>query len=123
RRTSTINWRSLPVSGNFMYQASRAPQRVGGILDNGFALFRESVKDTFALALLSGLLAAPFNRLAQGTATGDVTVGSAGTQLLLSLASMAVTLFFYAAIIARIDAIRNGRHIGLGEALDVALRR
>lgn len=106
-----------------MYQPSTAPQAVGGILDSGFALFRDSVKDTFALALLSGLLAAPFSRLAQNTATADVTFGSATTQLLISLASMAVTLFFYAAIIARIGSIRNGRHMLLGDALGVAVNR
>lgn len=106
-----------------MYQAPAAPQTVGETLDSGFALYRDSLKDTFALALLSGLVTAPFSRLAQSMLSADVTFGNAVTQVLISLASMAVTLFFYGAIIARIDAVHAGGRMPFGESLDVAWRR
>jgi hypothetical protein len=106
-----------------MYQPPTAPQRIGGVLDDGFALFRASIKSTFLLAVAGGMVSAPFNRLAQRAVVDEPNLGGIATAMLMGLAVTAITMLFMAAIVFMIDRIAKGATSSIAEAFSVALRR
>jgi hypothetical protein len=106
-----------------MYQPPTAPQRIGGVLDDGFALFRASIKSTFLVAVAGGLLSAPLNRATQSAVVEGASAGGLATVLLMSLGVIAVTTIFMGAIVWMIDRIGQGGRPAIGEALNVGMRR
>jgi hypothetical protein len=103
-----------------MYEAPKTPMPVGGVLDNGFSLFKAALKATFPIALAAALLTAPIGG-AYSTAVANGTGG--GWVLIGALAAMVIELVAWGAIIARIHAIARGETLRLGDALGIGLRR
>lgn len=106
-----------------MYQAPTAPQNVGGVLDNGFALFRVSIGVVFVLAVISGLISAPFERLAQAVVAGEPGLGAYALALAMGIVVMVLSTLFTAAIVWLIDRIGAGDRPRTSEAFAVGLRR
>lgn len=102
-----------------MYLKPASPLPIGGVLDNGFSLFRYSLKDVYPLALASAVLVAAIQR----ASPEPDSLASSGAYLLGAMATLAVSIFFYVPIIAKIDAIQGGSRIAAGDSLRIALRR
>jgi hypothetical protein len=105
-----------------MYQQPNAPQSIGGVLDSGFQLYRESLSQAYLLAAIGALVMAPVNLLQPYFIRTGVT-GLIGTSGLLIIAAVVVSVVFYAGLIARIDAVARGATISLGQALSLAVQR
>jgi hypothetical protein len=106
-----------------MYQAPTAPQSIGGVLDNGFKLFRESFLQVFFLAVAMSLVSAPINYAApyllQNGRTPNVVATIVGAGLLVALIASIVV----GAIVARIDGVARGEPVSLGDALSIGVNR
>jgi hypothetical protein len=106
-----------------MYQQPNTPQSIGGVLDSGFKLYRESLSQAYLLGAIWALVTAPVNLLqpyiVRSGFPGDL-FGMIGLGI-LAMAIVAVVL--YAALIARIDAVARGAPISLGQALSLGLQR
>lgn len=106
-----------------MYQAPNSPQSIGGVLDDGFGLFRAAFKDTFVLAGVAALLSPLLNRLFL-TAGAETPSGAAILGIVIaSLVILAMTIAIYAVVIVRIDAVARGRALTLGAATEIGIRR
>jgi hypothetical protein len=106
-----------------MYELATAPQSIGGVLDTGFRLFRASLAQTFLLAALGALTYAPIGLL---DAASGLRLDGTGVIVAVALGVLVLIAFGVAlsgAIIARIDAIAQGRAMSLHQALSVGLRR
>ena len=104
-----------------MYTKPSSPLPIGGVLDNGFLLYRYCLKETFIFAFLAALIAAPFNRMMQGSAAEP---GSPSlVPFVASLAVLALTILLYTPIVAKVYAIQRGQHLTLLQALEVGVRR
>jgi len=106
-----------------MYQQPNAPQSIGGVLDSGFKLYRESLSQAYVLAAVGALVTAPVNLLQPYVAHATVTASLAGMVGLGVIVMTVVAIVLYAALIARIDAAARGAPISLGEALALGLQR
>jgi len=106
-----------------MYQLPNAPQSIGGVLDSGFKLYRESLSQAYLLAAIGALVTAPVNLLQPYVARTTVTASLVGMIGLGVIAMVVVAIVLYAALIARIDAAARGAPISLGEALSLGLKR
>ena len=105
-----------------MYQQPNSPQSIGGVLDSGFKLYRESLSQAYLLAALGALVTAPVNLLQPYIMQAGLNANFAALGLgALAMAIVAVVL--YAALIARIDAAARGAPISLGQALSGGLQR
>src|SRR5262245_50631238 len=106
-----------------MYQAPTAPQSIGGVLDHGFKLFRESFVQVFLLAVATSLVTAPSNYagpdILQNGTTGNVIGTVVGAGLLLVL----IATILMGAIVARIDGVARGEAVSLGDALSIGVNR
>jgi hypothetical protein len=105
-----------------MYQQPNAPQSIGGVLDSGFKLYRESLSQAYLLAAIAALVTAPANLLQPYFATVGVT-GLFGTPGLVIVAVVLAAVVTYAALIARIDAVARGAPLPLGQALLLGVKR
>ena len=106
-----------------MYQQPNAPQSIGGVLDSGFKLYRESLSQAYLLAALAALVTAPVNLFVQPYLARNGLSGLLGATALLIIAVALVTVILYAALIARIDAVARGASVSLHDALSVGLQR
>ncbi|HEU4617088.1 MAG TPA: hypothetical protein VFV10_03570 [Gammaproteobacteria bacterium] len=106
-----------------MYRFSTAPQSIGGVLDSGFKLFQAAFKETWALAFVAALLSAPLALLGPGLSPQGPRPSEAAFLVIAFLVILPISLTLYAAIIARIDAIGNGRELSLGGAIRYGARR
>lgn len=97
-----------------MYQRPEAPQSIGGVLDEGFKLYRAS---------LSGVVVFTFFAMAAGQLPNLVIDPAAvlpqfTTALAVALlVSLAASMLFYAAAVGRMDAVAEGRELSAGAAL------
>lgn len=109
-----------------MYQAPTEPQAIGGVLDAGFRLFRESFRKVFVLAILASVATLPAGRIASGfdpqTGAG-VTGASLLTFLVVLIVGIIAAMVFTAAAAARIDAVAHNRELSFGEAVSYGLQR
>ncbi len=105
-----------------MYKQPDSPQPIGGVLDNGFSLYRHSLKGTFLFAFVGSLLSAPVGRVAP-TPGAPADFGLIATLLTLSLVTFVLSLVIWGAIIARIHAVQHGESLTAREAVAVGLRR
>jgi hypothetical protein len=106
-----------------MYQQPNAPQSIGGVLDSGFRLYRESLSQAYLLGAIAAFVMAPVNLLQPYLLRNGVNPTFIGEVGLAVFAMSIVAAVFYAALIARIDAAARGAPIPLGEALSLGLRR
>jgi Uncharacterised protein family (UPF0259) len=106
-----------------MYQAPTAPQSIGGVLDNGFKLFRESFVQVFLLAVATSLVTAPSNYaglyVLQNGSTPNVIGTLVGAGLLIAL----IATILLGAIVARIDGVARGEAVSVGDALSIGINR
>jgi len=103
-----------------MYQPTDAPQSIGGVLDDGFRLYRASLPQVFLLVAV-GVLAGQIPGL---MVQSSGTVPSLSMSLLLSvLLSMLVSVLFYGAAIGRMHAVARQQAMSLGDALSFGARR
>jgi len=125
-----------------MYTKPTGPRSIGGVLDDGLRLWRDSLAKTWPLALLAQLVVAiPVLLLGyklQGMVspvTGMPTrpMSAAGTQAMLNLMKspatwitylgiLVVSAVLYAAIVLRVAAVAGGAVLSLGASLSSALR-
>jgi hypothetical protein len=125
-----------------VYTRPNEPRSIGGVLDDGLRLWRDSLGKTWPLALLARLVVAiPFLVLGyklQGVVLPVTTLRSrpmsaAGTQAVLDLfkspttwltylAILVLSAWIYAAMVLRIAAVASGAVLSLGGALSSALR-
>jgi hypothetical protein len=106
-----------------MYQQQNAPQSIGGVLDSGFKLYRESLAKVFVLAAVASLVAAPGNLVApylvmSGPARSVVAAVVAG-----GLVIAVIVAALNNALIARLDSIASSSPTSLREALGIGVRR
>lgn len=106
-----------------MYQAPTSPQSIGGVLDNGFKLFRESFVQVFLLAVAISVITAPLNYAAPYFATHGTNVNVAGTMFGVGLLIVLAAIVVFNAIVARIDGVARGNSVSLGDALAIGLNR
>jgi hypothetical protein len=106
-----------------MYQQPNAPRSIGGVLDSGFRLYRESLPKVFVIAALASIVGAP------GSLAGPYVVanGISPRVIVWVLAGLLVMGVIVAALnnamIARIDSIASAKPSSLREALGIGLRR
>lgn len=115
-----------------MYRKPTAPQVIGGVLDNAFALFKTSWTRVLGLALVAALGSAtptlfsnPFANFAAllDPANTDPPELSVLRDLPVMLASLLVSSYCYVAVMARMHGVANGRTSPLRDTLMLALRR
>lgn len=106
-----------------MYIKPSAPQEIGGVLDDGFTLYRHLLKRFFPIGFLGALLMAPGQRLAQSVAREGLSAGGFLVLLADILFTVIVTIFIYAIMLFLAEEFRNGRQAGYSDGISVALRR
>jgi len=119
--------------GSLMYVQPTTPQSIGGVLDNGFKLFKASFKDVFALAfvgaVISGLPNVYMTRSLVATMPDPTPVPEAISRIFgaeffgLMALMMVITIVVFAAIVARMGAVATGTECSIAESLGLALRR
>lgn len=107
-----------------MFQQPTAPASIGGVLDNGFKLFSACFTSVFGLAFLSGLV----NQLTSFVLLNDTDPNTGlpqlgATLIMAYLVSVFLSMWLYAAIVARIHAIFTGQPMAIGESLSFGLTR
>jgi len=107
-----------------MIQRATGPLSIGGVLDQGFKLFRASFARAFALAAVGALLVAPFNTLIQGAAARAEAGEPVLTSILAALlAVVVVSCIVYAALMVLVDSVANGAPLTIGQAISRGARR
>jgi hypothetical protein len=106
-----------------MYQAPTAPQSIGGVLDNGFKLFRESFVQAFWLSVATSLVTAPTNYAAPYVLQNGSTPNVIGTLFGAGLLMALIATILLGAIVARIDGVARGEPVALGDALSIGVNR
>jgi hypothetical protein len=103
-----------------MYQPPDAPQSIGGVLDDGFRLFRASLAKVVVLTFF-GILAGQLPNLMISDSGG---VPAVNMMLLGSLLlSMLISALFYGAVVGRMNAVVQQRDMTLRDALAFGLGR
>lgn len=125
-----------------MYTKPTEPRSIGGVLDDGLKLWRESLSKTWPLALLAQLVIAvplvllryKMQGVVPGSANGPLSaVNAANAQAMLALVKSPTTwlayviilifsLLCYTAIVVRIAAVADDAVSSLGGSLGSALR-
>lgn len=102
-----------------MYEPPSSPQPIGGVLDDGFKLYRASLSRVLPLAFLATLAGQlPSLMLPVGTLPN---LGIA--YLATLLVSMIMSMVFFGAVIGRMHAAAANRVMSLQDALGLAVRR
>lgn len=104
-----------------MYQGASAPQSIGGVLDDGFRLYRAALPRVLALAFLGALIGQIPNAVLSA-APGSLPTLSIGLVVTLAICSVASALF-YAGAVLRMNAVAEQRSMSLNEALSGAAWR
>lgn len=105
-----------------MYSKPVAPLPIGAVLDDGFSLYRHSIKRAFPFAFASAVAASIVNR-----SMTDASVAGDGGALWLEAACMllasGVSLFLLVPVIATIKAVHDGHALRAADALRLAAQR
>lgn len=105
-----------------MYQRPTAPLSIGGVLDDGFSLLKVSFTRIIPLAFLPAFINQVPNVIT-GVDPNEMPTEMPPEAVGLTLVAAIVSLWFFGAIIARLDAISRGEDTGLSGALGVGGRR
>jgi hypothetical protein len=106
-----------------MYQQPNAPQSIGGVLDSGFQLYRDSVMRVFVLAAAASLVAAPLNIAAPYVLANGLSPGRIGAVVAGVIVMWVIISALNGAIIARIDSIARLTPLSMQGALATGARR
>ncbi len=116
-----------------MYERPSSPQSIGGVLDNGFKLFKESFSQVVFLsffgALIGSIPSIIMTRRAEAMTSDqpspELVFGQIFSPDLIGLfiLSMIFSMVIIAAIFLRIDAVANGQENSLGEIFGQAIKR
>jgi hypothetical protein len=125
-----------------VYTRPNAPRSIGGVLDDGLKLWRQSLSKTWPLALIAQLLISvpllmvrvQFKNLPVIPSSNAFTAANAANQqlmlaviksptvMLAYLLAMLVTLACYTAIVIRIDGLAMNNSPSLGTSLSAGFR-
>ena len=110
-----------------MYQRPSEPLSIGGVLDNGIALFKATVTKTFPLALVGGLLSTLPELVTRVTGLGPLQSALLAGNIALPMGMVAIasllTMAAYLGVLAIQDAISNNRSMAIDEAVLAGLTR
>jgi uncharacterized membrane protein (DUF485 family) len=106
-----------------MYQQPNAPRSIGGVLDSGFKLYRESLPKVFVIAALASIVSAPGNLVAPYVVANGISLRLVVAVIAGLLVMVVVVAALNNALIARIDSIASSSPKSLREALGVGVRR
>jgi Uncharacterised protein family (UPF0259) len=114
-----------------MYTQSTGPRSIGGVLDDGVRLYRESFRHIWPLLIVNAILAvAPSLILGLNRVPGSLQQAQAFYQTMLSpgywigfLILILANLVLYGALLGSIDSVAKGGRMALGEALQLGLSR
>ena len=106
-----------------MYQKPQGPQPIGGVLDDGFSLFRWLLKTLFPIGFIGTLLMAPGQRAVRGALSDGFTSSAAIMTIGNAVFSIVVTLIMYIMMLHITEEFRHGRPVTYGQSWSVALRR
>lgn len=111
-----------------MYELPSAPQSVGGILDDGFKLFRASWRPLLPLAVVASVISSVPQFLFAGLA--EIKPGEAPPGLALGagaaitfLVVIVLSVVAYSVMLAGVDRAARGSATSLRDALGVGIRR
>jgi hypothetical protein len=105
-----------------VYKPVTTPQSIGGVLDNGFRLYRASLRKVVVLAYLGGLVAqfpamfVPLDPTALGGPMPPLFY-------VVWLVTMVISLIVAVAVIATLSAVMHGRELPIAEAVRVGGRK
>src|SRR5271163_3786963 len=125
-----------------VYTKPTEPRSIGGVLDDGLRLWRDSIPKTWPLALLAQLAVAipvlvlgyklqgivspvsglPTRPMSAASTQAVLNVFKSPATWLTYLAIAVLSALFYAALVLRIAAVATGAVSSLGGALSSALR-
>lgn len=106
-----------------MYQQPNAPQSIGGVLDSGFKLYRESFSKVFLIAVVASLVAAPWNLVAPYVVANKPSPNTIAAIVVGILVIGLVVAALNNALMARVDSIASASPSSLREVLKVGVRR
>src|SRR5262249_29744826 len=106
-----------------MYQQPNAPRSIGGVLDSGFRLYRDSLSKVFVIAALAAIAGAPGSLVAPYVVANGPTPGVIGRILAGLLVMGVIVAALNNALIARIDSIASSQPRSVSEALGIGVRR
>ena len=105
-----------------MYQPPTAPLSIGGVLDDGFRLFKASFGKVIVLAII-GAFASNLPSFLLDGASPEEAAGTTTLMLSTGLAMLPISLVVFGAMLARIFAVVEGRPMSLGESIGIGLRK
>ena len=125
-----------------MYTRATEPRSIGGVLDDGLKLWRDSLAKTWPLALLAQLVVAipvlilgykfqgfmttvpgvPARPMSAANAQAMLNLFKSPATWLTYLGILVLSAVFYTALVLRIGAVASGAVSSLGAALSSALR-
>ena len=100
-----------------MYEQPTAPASIGGVLDDGFKLFRASFSKVVGLTIFAGFIGQLPNFFTTVDANGLPEFG--GVYLVALLLAMLFSIIFYGAIVSRIHSVRSGHDLSIGESFSL----
>jgi hypothetical protein len=109
-----------------MYSRPSTPKTIGGVLDDIFKLFSPALAACWPIAIIASIaISLPSFYIAnKSSATPEdmIAMFTEPTFWLLYLIAMILYFVFYAALLARIEAVANDRDSSVAEAINIALR-
>ena len=104
-----------------MYEKPQAPASIGGVLDDGFKLFRAAFPKVVALTVIATVVSQIPSYLLT-VSIGEDGLPNVGLAFFVTL--LVTTLFgilIYGAVVSRISRLHEGRDMSLGEAFSAGL--
>jgi hypothetical protein len=106
-----------------MYQAPTEPQTIGGVLDDGLRIYRESYSKVWMFALFAGIVSLPATWAANQIDPTTVTPGDFGSLFIVIGIMALVGMIFYSMLIVRMNSVVTGTDMSVGAAASRGLRR
>jgi hypothetical protein len=104
-----------------MYDKPSAPAGIGGVLDDGFKLFRACFTQVVGLAILASLISQiPSLVMTSAIDADGVPQLGAGVGI-AALVGMLLSVVLFGALVSRIHLIHEGRSPSLGDSLNAGL--
>ena len=109
-----------------MYQLPDAPLSLGGILDDGFKLFKASWKQLLPVAVIASLLSAATQVISaalEQVKPPDIDLSLVGLALLALLLIIVLSFVAYAVILVAVHQAAQSQDVSIGVAVREGLRR
>jgi hypothetical protein len=106
-----------------MYKAPTEPLTIGGVLDDGLRIYRETFTKVWVFGLIAGIISLPLTFTANQLDPEAPSLPAIGAFFLIIFVMSMVTLILYAMLIARMDSIVRGQAMSFGAAVGRGLRR